>query len=189
MPRGKRNLSKEEIVAYASKIANEAGSFEDITLQQVADHFEVRVPSLYNHIRNAKDLQYEAGIFALNKLLDVLTQSVLGVSEEDAVRQLAHAYRTFAFDNPALYPLTIAAPREGDSRRTELAQDVVALIQIVLKPYRLSDEDSLHSIRVLRSMLHGFVDIDRCNGFGLSLSVDATFDILLDTYLQSLRPD
>ena len=52
-----------------------------------------------------------------------------------------------------------------------------------LSAYALSAEDALHAVRMLRSIVHGFVSLENSGGFGLPLAVDETFRRLLASLL------
>lgn len=186
MARRRGTLNKQAIVAYAATICDEAGDIRAVTLKDIAAHFDVKVPSLYNHIQNLSALEHAVSIYATRRIYAALQSSAVGVSADDALRSMAHAFRQFATDHPGLYPLTIAAPQPDDTEREEVSTQIIELMQAVLRPYGLSEEDSLHTIRVFRSLLHGFVDIERRGGFGLPLATDATFETLMRMFLEYL---
>jgi hypothetical protein len=41
-------------------------------------------------------------------------------------------------------------------------------------------------VRVVRSALHGFVALELNGGFGMSLDLDASFDLLVETLVKGL---
>jgi hypothetical protein len=45
-----------------------------------------------------------------------------------------------------------------------------------LEPWRLSDDDTIHAIRALRSAMHGFVDLERVGGFAIDLPLDESYE-------------
>jgi Tetracyclin repressor-like, C-terminal domain len=100
---------------------------------------------------------------------------------------MADAYRAFAHARPGLYA---AAMRSADAADTELAdagKRVVDVALIVLQPYGLSGTDALHIVRALRSILHGFVDLEAAGGFGLPLDCDETFRRLIKLFIDGLQ--
>ncbi len=57
-----------------------------------------------------------------------------------------------------------------------------AILDLVAKNLGVSnlDEKVVHKIRILRSVLHGFIDLELRGGFGKSESVEESFLILRD---------
>jgi len=57
----------------------------------------------------------------------------------------------------------------------------------VLKPYHLPEDEALHAVRSLRSILHGFASLEQKGGFGMPLSTDETLDFLIRTFVLGLH--
>jgi len=79
---------------------------------------------------------------------------------------------------------TQRVPEEGDKQWTTTGAEVVGIILAVLAGYGLR-EDALHATRAIRSLLHGFVSRETAGGFGLPLSLDMSFEKLLQTHQPS----
>jgi hypothetical protein len=56
----------------------------------------------------------------------------------------------------------------------------------VLAPYRLSEEEAIHAIRGLRSIVHGFLSLEVAGGFGMPVDLDASFHWLINLYIAGL---
>jgi hypothetical protein len=57
----------------------------------------------------------------------------------------------------------------------------------VLRGFGLPDERAVDAIRTARSALHGFVMLEAGGGFGMPVSVDRSFETLLDTVVAGMR--
>jgi hypothetical protein len=68
-----------------------------------------------------------------------------------------------------------------------VAQQVVDVVRAVLAPYRLSEEDAIHAIRGLRSIVHGFISLEVGGGFGMPIDQDASFHWLINLYITGLE--
>ncbi len=55
------------------------------------------------------------------------------------------------------------------------------MVLTVLQPYGFNAEDLLHVVRGLRSLLHGYVDLEIAGGFGLALDRDESYRQLVRT--------
>jgi hypothetical protein len=64
---------------------------------------------------------------------------------------------------------------------------VVELVVQVLQVYGLEDDAAVHTVRGLRSILHGFASIEQAGGFGLPLDLDQSFRQLIDTFLAGIH--
>ncbi len=175
----KRRIDTALIVAEAIQIANAQG-LDKVTLAAVASVLEVRIPSLYNHINGLDDLHYRMGVWLVQSLGDVMRDAAVGQAGEDALRSIAYAYRAFVHQNPGLYHLLLRAPTAEQTELETAGESIIQLLGTVLRPYQLTKEHLLHAIRLWRSMLHGFADIEVSGGFGLPLDIDETFRYLID---------
>ncbi|MEM5591356.1 TetR-like C-terminal domain-containing protein [Niallia circulans] len=83
--------------------------------------------------------------------------------------------------------LTIeSASKKGEEIQTAANQIIQLLIE-VLKPYDLNEEETIHAIRGLRSILHGFASIENQQGFGMPIEVDKSFHYLVSTFIEGLE--
>jgi AcrR family transcriptional regulator len=184
MPRVGLDLST--VLQAAAELADEHG-FDEVTLASLAKKLNVRTPSLYNHIDGLPGLRKKLAVYGLQQLYDKLTHAAVGRSGDDAVRAFAEAYLNFARARPGLYELTLRAADPGEAEIAELGGRLVDLIVRILAAYDLTDDAAIHAVRGLRSIMHGFVSLERAGGFGYPLDLDESFRLLVDTFLAGLR--
>ena len=53
--------------------------------------------------------------------------------------------------------------------------------------FGLKEQDALHAVRGLRSVIHGFAALEVAGGFGLPLDCDESFQRLLQIYIRGLQ--
>ena len=63
---------------------------------------------------------------------------------------------------------------------------VVSVVTEVLAGYHLRDDDAIDATRALRSALHGFVTLELGGGFGLPVSIERSFDRLVQGLVTAL---
>lgn len=182
----RRTLNKERVVAAAARLANERGSTAALSLKDLAAELDIRVPSLYNHIRGVNGLQRDLTMFGLETLLVRLRQTGFGLTGRAAIIALAHEIRRFALDQPAVYPLIIQAPDPADPDHVRLGQEIIQIFQLILGSLGLAGDEALHAIRGLRALTHGFVTIELAGGFQLELNTDESFEKAVDTFLKGI---
>lgn len=181
----RRGLDSARVVATAARLADAEG-LDSVTLARVAKELGVQAPSLYNHVRGREDLLRLVALRALAELADDLQRAAVGRAGPDALRALAHAYRTYANDHPGVYAAIQRAPDPADDALAAAGRRVLDVLLAVLAAWGLEGDRALQRIRVIRAALHGFVALETSGGFGLPLDLDATFELLLDTLLAGL---
>ncbi len=184
MPRA--GVDRAAVVTAAATLADAEG-LAQVTLARLAEQFGVRPPSLYNHVAGSDDLRRELVLLGLRELRADLTEAVLGRSGEAAIVALAGAYRAFARRRPGLYAAALWQAAPPDDQELVAAGDrLIAVVVAALSAYVLTGDEMIHTVRGLRSLLHGFVTLEVAGGFGLPLDLDESFQRLLQTYLIGL---
>ncbi|TFH50915.1 TetR/AcrR family transcriptional regulator [Actinomyces viscosus] len=182
MPRA--GLSTQRVVERAAQIVDEHG-YEALSLSRLAADLGVAPPSLYKHVAGMSDLVQQISVRAVDELAECLAVSVMGLAGRDALSALAETYRAFAHEHPGLYPMT-QFPREVSDRETNpmhstAARRTVDVVTAALSGYRIPDERVVDAVRMTRSALHGFVDIELRGGFAMEASIDVSFATLVDS--------
>jgi AcrR family transcriptional regulator len=178
-------LDQASVVEAAAKLVDEEG-IEQLTLGRLAERLHVKTPSLYNHIAGLPGLKHDLALYCLRDLLGCVTCATIGKSGAVAILALADAYRTYAKQTPGRYALTLQAPPPGDQEVQAAAQQVVEVVLAVLTPYKLGEEDAIHAIRGLRSIVQGFISLEMAGGFGMPIDTEASFHWLIQLFIDGL---
>ena len=159
----KAGLTTDRVVEVAAQLADEVG-LQHMTPTAVARRVDVKVASLYSHVRGADDLRTRVTLLALGEMADRLAVALAGRSGKDAVRALADTYRDYAREHPGRYEAArmrldaMTAARSAGPRHAEMTR-------AVLRDYRLSGDDQTHAVRLIGSLVHGFVQLELDGGF------------------------
>jgi AcrR family transcriptional regulator len=178
-------LDQASVVEAAAKLVDEEG-IEQLTLGRLAERLGVRTPSLYNHVAGLPGLRHDLALYCLRDLRDCITRATVGKSRAEAIVALADAYRAYGRKTPGRYALTLQAPPPDDQEVQAVAQQVVEVVLAVLAPYNLSEEDAIHAIRGLRSIVQGFISLEIAGGFGMPIDTDASFHWLINLFIDGL---
>jgi AcrR family transcriptional regulator len=179
-------LDRATVVEAAAKLVDEEG-IEQLSLGRLAERLGIRTPSLYNHVAGLPGLKHDLAIYCLRDLLNLLIRATIGKSRDEAIFSFADAYRTYGKEAPGRYALTQQVPDPADQELQAVARQIIDIIQAVLIPYGLSEEATIHAIRSLRSMVHGFISLELAGGFGMPVDVDASFHWLINGFVAGLR--
>lgn len=183
-----RDLTKEKVVDKAIELANELGSVQQLKLKTLAAALNIKVPSLYNHVKGTDGLIYAIRVRALMMVDEKLRDAMAGKIGREALLAAAQSYRTFAHANPGIYQLVLPAD-ETDSEIERLGRNILSLLLLILGSFGLEGDNALHVVRGFRSLLHGFVALELAGGFALELDLDESFHNLLTAYMNGLNID
>lgn len=179
-------ITPELLARTAAELADEEG-FHQLTVSAVARRLGVRDPSLYAHIRNARELKTRVALLALEEMADAAAAALAGRAGRDALVAFADAYRHYARSHPGRYAasrfdLGAAWAEHGAAPRH------AALTRALLRGYDLREPDETDAVRLLGSTFHGYVSLEAAGGFGHTpRTADASWEWILDTLDAALR--
>ena len=178
-------LTPERVVDQASLLCDEKG-FDALTLSAVAQRFGVSTPSLYKHVAGLDELRRRVAFAAVDELAERLRAAAIGRSREPALHALFTAYRAYAHEHPGRYTALQRTPRPEDAEGRAVFARPVEVIASVLRGFDIPEDRMIHTIRVLRSAMHGFIDLETHGGFGLPESVDESYALLVEGFVRML---
>ena len=159
-------LSAQRLARAGAELADEVG-FDQVTVSALARRFDVKVASLYSHLRNSQDLRTRIALLALEELADRGADAVAGRSGKDALTALGNVYRDYAHEHPGRYAAAQfrldpeAAAASAGPRHPRLTRSI-------LRGYDLAEEEQTHAVRLLGSVFHGYVSLEMRGGFSHS---------------------
>jgi len=159
-------LTTERLVRAGAELADEAG-FEQVTASELARRFDVKVASLYSHVKSSQDLRTRIALFALEELADRAADALAGRAGKDALIAFADAYRDYGREHPG----RAAAARLRLDPETAAASAGVRHAQMtraILRGYDLTEPDQTHAVRLLGSVFHGYSSLETAGGFSHS---------------------
>ncbi|MFE7896258.1 TetR/AcrR family transcriptional regulator [Streptomyces sp. NPDC057424] len=179
-------LTPERLTEAGAELADEVG-FEQVTVSALARRFDVKVASLYSHVRNSQDLKTRIALLALTELADRASDALAGRAGKDALAALANVYRDYAREHPGRYA---AAQLRLDPRTAAASAGVrhAQMTRALLRGYDLTEPDQTHAVRLLGSVFHGYVSLELGGGFSHSApDTEETWARILDALDTLLR--
>ncbi len=185
MPRA--GLDPRVVTDCAADLADEIG-LPHVTMGRLADRLGVRAPSLYKHVDGQEDLRRRIAERALLELGDALRDALQGRAGRDALAAAATTVRAFVREHPGRYAATVRLDATGpDDPQTAAGDRVLGSLSAVLAGYDLDPAETIHALRMLRSLLHGFAVLEAAGGFQMEASVDDSFAWLVGFLDRGLR--
>jgi AcrR family transcriptional regulator len=182
----RNGITLETILETAAKLVDRIGAGE-MTLALLARELGIRSPSLYNHVQGLDDLKTKLAVYGLKQLYERMVDASVGKSQDEAVRSMARAYVDFARHHPGLYEATFHSPDPSDPDVTQMNKNILDIVIKVFRGYSLDEETTLHMVRGVRSLLHGFSSLDQKGGFNLDPDPDESLNMMIDTFLAGIR--
>ncbi|WP_406719196.1 WHG domain-containing protein [Streptomyces althioticus] len=179
-------LTTERLTQAGATLADEVG-FDQVTVSELARRFDVKVASLYSHVRNSHDLKTRIALLALEELADRAADALAGRAGKDALVALANVYRDYAREHPGRYA---AAQFRLDPETAAASAGVrhARMTRALLRGYDLDEPDQTHAVRLLGSVFHGYVSIEMDGGFSHSApDTEETWSRVLDALDALLR--
>ncbi len=173
MPRA--GLDPAVVTRAAADVADEVGLVR-LSMSLVAERLGVRGPSLYKHVEGLTDLTRRIAVLAATELGDELRDAMQGLAGTDALAAAAQTTRAYVMRHPGRYAATVGIRPDGpdDPLAVALARTLDSFAA-VLRGYRLPPGDTIHALRMLRSVLHGFATLEASDGFQMGTDVDESF--------------
>jgi AcrR family transcriptional regulator len=182
----KPGLNLESVVDSALVIADRDG-LDKLTLGQVARDLGVKPPSLYEHVEGLEGLRQAIRLRGFGAMDDFLTRATVGKSGDDAILALATEMRVFVQKHPSLYESTVVTIAGDTKEIRQAGEKVLDTLNAVLAGYGITGREAVHAARYLRSLLHGFVSLEKSHGFGLPVDLDESFNRVVALLVQDLR--
>lgn len=185
MPRA--GLAPASVTAAGATLADEVG-FDQLGMALVADRLGVKTPSLYKHVDSLADLGHRIAVLAATELGDAVGKATQGRSEGEALRAAAEALRAYAKQHPGRYAALNSARLTGFDDPLLVGRGrLLEAFADALRGYRLSRDQEIYALRMVRSVLHGVVGLESDDAFQIDTDVDASFDWIIEFVDQGLH--
>ena len=159
---------------------------EELSLARLADQLGVQASALYNHVDGLDGLRQAVVSRSSRNLADALRDAAIGRSGARAISAVASAYRDFARLHPGQYAATLLPASTSVDAAEAPEADIVDVLARVLESYGLVGDRTVHSARIVRSAIHGFVTLEAGEAFVNPLDTDDTFSELVDFVVRGL---
>ncbi|WP_345658901.1 TetR/AcrR family transcriptional regulator [Streptomyces siamensis] len=163
---GRVGLTTERLVRAGAELADREG-FDQVTVSALARQFDVKVASLYSHVRNSQDLKTRIALLALEELAERGADALAGRAGGAALAAFANVYRDYAREHPGRYA---AAQLRLDPETAAASAGVkhAQMMRAILRGYDLTEPEQTHAVRLMGSVFHGYVSLEMAGGFSHS---------------------
>lgn len=159
----RQGLTAERLTEVGAELADEVG-FDQLTVSAVARRVGVQAASLYAHISGTGDLRARVALLALEKLADLVSEALAGRAGTDALVAFADAYRDYARAHPGRWA-SMQTPLDPATAARSAGPRIAAMTRAILRGYDLDGEEQTHAVRLIGSVLRGFIDLEAAGSF------------------------
>ncbi|MFI0235830.1 TetR/AcrR family transcriptional regulator [Streptomyces sp. NPDC016845] len=179
-------LNSERLARAGAELADEVG-FEHVTVSALARRFDVKVASLYSHVKNSHDLKTRIAMIALAEMADRAADALAGRAGKDALSALGNVYRDYAREHPGRYAAS-QFRLDPESAVASAGPRHSQMTRALLRGYDLTEPDQTHAVRLIGSVFHGYVSLELAGSFSHSApDPDVTWSRALDALDALLR--
>ncbi len=146
----------------------------------VARRLGIKPPSLYNHVKNGDELALLVVVEGNWRMLRFMESRVKGVEGGEALGVLMCAMREWAHEHEALYMLMSQhSPDPASVEFKPVLELMFALFSEALLACGVKESEHVHALRMLRSMMHGFILLEAGSQFALAEDVTESFEWMI----------
>lgn len=180
------SLNAEKILAQIIR-AQRRRSFLMFTLTDAAGILRIKPPSIYNHFRGLGDLKNQISILALDQFEQALAPSLRFTHKRQALSSFMIAYRNFALENPFLFEAAQFGLMSKEKKILAKSHELARMSEKLMDAFSIPSDRRIHALRILRSLLGGFIQIELNKSFQLKEDPDQSFQSLIDFTITGLE--
>ena len=184
-----RAARRQLIIATARALAEREG-WDAVTTRRLSTEIEYSQPVLYKHFASMEDIVEAVALEGFGELAETLRTARSGAAgREETLRSVAHAYSSFAADNPVLYDAMFTRATRlrfgAEDTPIQLRAGFAELREAIANVAGVRDVDTL--TEVLWAGLHGLTALGRSDRLRPGRDTDRIELLVAQFYDASLK--
>ncbi|THD61924.1 MAG: WHG domain-containing protein [Bradyrhizobium sp.] len=115
-----------------------------------------------------------------------IEREIEGKKDSDALRAMAYAMRNYSLERPGLSAATFRDPVVDGPEWLEAGSKLARTVSEVFSQLGLKGEQVQHALRVLRSLIRGFVIHEMAASYLDSLEYERSYELAIEIFIQGL---
>lgn len=187
-PIKEKSLTRCDIIEAAIVCVETEGEVA-LGVNRVARELGITPPSIYKHVESGAALRRLVALEIWQRFLTVCCQSIEGISDTSVLlKTVAHTARDFARSRPELYRVMTAIPLQPTEPDCDsIIQSIVTFYRRVLQPYKFTESETIHTMRMLNAAFYGFVATEQAGLLTLEPSTEESYDLMINALIQSIQ--
>lgn len=154
--------------------------------KKIASDLVTEMEAFFGKVETIPQMKQALAIAGYQGLRRQIEKAIEGKADRDAVRAMAYAMRSFALGSPGL---AIASFRDPDVDNPDYQKAAGQLAQTVMRVFAeagLGSEATKHAIRILKSLVRGFVINEMSAPVARPLDYQKSYVFAVDMFVQGL---
>jgi hypothetical protein len=120
------------------------------------------------------------------ELYQRIEREIEGKSGSDALRAMAYAIRNYSLERPGLSPAAFQDPVINSMEWQEGGSKLAQIVSRVFADLGFEGEQVQHALRILRSLIRGFVIHEMAAPYLESLEYERSYELAIDVFIRGL---
>lgn len=182
----KNNIDDDVILKTAAILSNKIG-FYNLSLKILAEELHIKPPSLYNHITNLEDLKERIMLYGWKQIEQQMIDAAVGISGYEALKSMCRAFYEYAIHNKGVFTAMLWYNKYDNEEKNRITTRLFHVLFKILNSLNISENNSNHIIRTLRSFLEGFSLLVNNQAFGNPISIRESFELSLEIIMNGIK--
>jgi hypothetical protein len=139
-----------------------------------------------DHVETIEEMRRFLAIKGNRQMHDLLTAETKGRTGTAALKAMAAASRRYAKERPGLSAATFRSPIVESPEWMQAFRAVRQLFEKAFSECGLDEVGATHALRILRSLVRGFVINEMAGSFSGSEDFDDSFELAMEMFLRGL---
>ena len=183
MPYPAKTNAQTILVAAVAYLEQHGGGA--LSMRVLAKELGLTPRALYRHYPDRAALEAAIAAEGFRQLQVAFVEATTGLSGVAALRSVAYAYLAFARTHSALYTMIMTTHEMPEGAQETEHHLWVFVVELIGKMIDLLPEASANVAVALWAFLHGFIELERANVFGLQ-KPNSGFEAGLEAFLTGL---
>lgn len=179
-------VTKSTIIQTAADIADKEG-LQNVSLKVIAEAFEIRTPSLYNHIKNMDELLREVAHNGMRSMNARMVKAAIGHVGDRALKIVSTEYLNYMIEHPGVYEIIQWANWNGTEETAAIYNEYISLLNAFIIPYNLEIESSREVLNMITGFIHGYTTLQLRYAFSNPERVQHELYNAMDTLLLGIH--
>jgi hypothetical protein len=190
------SLSRKRMVMFlAAKTGHISEQDVEHVLKTPPTHWERQVTAdlisemevhLAEKIDSVESMRVALAVDGYRGVHQRILKAIDGKSGVEAIRAMAFAMRSYALGNPGLAAASFRNPQIESSEWQEAGKDMAQTILRVFSECGLDGEPAHHAVRILRSLVRGFILNEMASDSSQPLEFQKSYVLGVEVFIQGL---
>ncbi len=154
--------------------------------QVTADLISEMEIHLAEKVDSVQDMRVALAVAGYRGLHQRILQAIDGKTGAEAIRAMAFAMRSYALGNPGLAAASFRNPRADSPEWEDAGHEMAQTVFRVLSEFGLEGEPAHHAVRILRSLVRGFILNEMASDASQPMEFQKSYVLGVEVFIQGL---